>query len=67
MKHLYLTLFVFGLSLTLYSQTPGIPYQAVLMDKNMSGTDLPGLDDQSVYPLINSLVALRFSIHDVDL
>lgn len=49
-----------------YAQTPGIPYQAVLLDKDASGVELPGMDDNSSYLMSNTLVSLRFSIHDAD-
>ena len=65
MKHLFLTLTIISISLLLKAQTPGIPYQAVLLDKD-AGTQLPGMDDHSAYPLSNTLVSLRFSIYDAN-
>ena len=53
------------LSQVLWAQAPGIPYQAVLMDRE-SGQDLPGLDKNYFNPMSNSLVSIRFSIHDVN-
>lgn len=46
-----------------YSQTPGIPYQAVLLNKE-AGQELPGSDATYSNPLRNSLVSIRFSIYD---
>ena len=43
------------------AQSPGIPYQAVLLDKN-TGSQLPGMDDHS---FVMCLVSLR-AIFDVD-
>ena len=46
-----------------FAQTSGIPYQAVIMDKDAE-QELPGFDNNYVNPLRNSLVSIRFSIHD---
>lgn len=48
-----------------YAQTPGIPYQAVILNNNASGAELPGMDDSPSHLLSNTLVSLRFSIHNV--
>ncbi|MDB2675751.1 hypothetical protein N9Y90_04435, partial [Flavobacteriales bacterium] len=46
-----------------FAQTSGIPYQAVIMDKD-AGQELPGFDNNYANPLRNSHVSIRFSIHD---
>jgi len=63
-KIIYLLLLVLVSQFAL-AQTTGIPYQAVIMDKD-AGQELPGLDNSYANPLRNSLVSIRFSIHDMN-
>lgn len=57
---LYILLF---LNVGLFAQTPGIPYQAVLLSKK-APQELPGFDSESPNVLSNTLVSMRFSIYD---
>lgn len=63
-KLIFLTLLVV-FSISVFSQTPGIPYQAVLLNKE-AGQELPGYDAEYANPLRNTLVSIRFSIYDVN-
>ncbi|MBL6664213.1 MAG: hypothetical protein ISP71_08975, partial [Flavobacteriales bacterium] len=65
MKAIFRLLLLMLFSQIVWAQTPGIPYQAVIMDKE-SGQELPGLDNSYANPLRNSLVSIRFSIHDLN-
>ncbi|MDB0006725.1 hypothetical protein N9E30_02110 [Flavobacteriales bacterium] len=62
-KLIFLTLVVVLCVSEVYSQTPGIPYQAVLLNKD-AGQELPGSDVEYANPLRNTLVSIRFSIYD---
>ena len=53
-------------SQTIMAQTTGIPYQAVLLDNESMGRELPGWDSDLSHPLRNSKVAIRFSIYHLD-
>lgn len=62
-KLIFLTLVAVLCVSEVYSQTPGIPYQAVLLNKD-AGQELPGSDVEYANPLRNTLVSIRFSIYD---
>ena len=64
-KLIFLTLVILICISEAYSQTPGIPYQAVLLNKD-GGQELPGYDVDYANPLRNTLVSIRFSIHDLN-
>ena len=59
MKTLYTTLILFFINLTLWSQTDGISYQAVIIDNNPQ--EIPGVDVQS-NTLPNKELIVRFTI-----
>lgn len=61
---LFLLILLF-INIALFAQTPGIPYQAVLLSKE-APQDLPGLDSEFNDVLRNTLVSLRFSIYDIN-
>jgi len=54
---------LFFLTQGLVAQTPGIPYQAVLLSQS-TGQELPGSDVQYSNTLRNTLVSIQFSIYD---
>jgi hypothetical protein len=60
-----LSIFFLFLSVVLFAQTPGIPYQAVLLSQE-NAQELPGYDSEYANLLTNSIVSVRFSIYDVD-
>ena len=62
---LYLNIIFFFIYVGLFAQTPGIPYQAVLLSQE-NAQELPGYDSDYANLLTNSLVSIRFSIYDVD-
>ncbi|MBL6873428.1 MAG: tail fiber domain-containing protein [Flavobacteriales bacterium] len=64
-KLIFLTLVILICISEVYSQTPGMPYQAVLLNKE-GGQELPGYDADYANPLRNTLVSIRFSIHDLN-
>ena len=53
------------MSVVLFAQIPGIPYQAVLLSQE-NAQELPGYDSEYANLLTNSIVSVRFSIYDVD-
>ncbi len=59
MKTLYTTLILFFISITLWSQTDGISYQAVIIDNNPQ--EIPGVDVQS-NTLPNKELIVRFTL-----
>lgn len=58
-----LSIFFLFLSVVLFAQIPGIPYQAVLLSQE-NAQELPGYDSEYANLLTNSIVSVRFSIYD---
>ncbi|MBL6663662.1 MAG: hypothetical protein ISP71_06100 [Flavobacteriales bacterium] len=52
-------------NIALFAQTPGIPYQAILLSQD-DPQELPGYDSEYSNVLRNSLVSIQFSIQDIN-
>ena len=52
-------------NIALFAQTPGIPYQAVLLSQD-DPQELPGYDSEYSNVLRNSLESIQFSIQDIN-
>ena len=52
-------------NIALFAQTPGIPYQAVLLSQD-DPQELPGYDSEYANVLRNSLVSIQFLIQDIN-